>query len=161
NERAVFALRRRRCEAGDAHLSIPCTTFDPSRHPQSPARPCQAGNFCAPPRHLVGKASGATAALMLLGGGLGVGALEEIMSSFRNKVTMSALMVASLGAVADAEQLIVFEAPFDGWRKEVSANFAVNRELGRAWIDVQMESPSQGEEAPNREVISKVVDGLS
>jgi hypothetical protein len=86
--------------------------------------------------------------------------MEEFMRSFRNKLAICALGVVSLAGVADAAQLIVFEAPLDNWRQEVSADFAVNRELGRAWIDVQVESTGPGEEVPNREVISKAVDGL-
>ena len=83
------------------------------------------------------------------------------MKSFRNKLRICALVLASFGAVADAEEVIVFEAPLQNWRNEVSADFAVNRELGRAWIDVQVESTNQGEEPPSREVISKRVEGLS
>jgi hypothetical protein len=47
-----------------------------------------------------------------------------------------------------------------GWNEEVSADFAVNRELGRAWIDVQLEHPAAGEGLPERDVISKSVEGL-
>jgi hypothetical protein len=74
--------------------------------------------------------------------------MEEFMKSLRSKLTICALVVGSFGGIADAEQLIVFEAPLDNRRKEVSADFAVNRELGRAWINVQVESPNQGEEPP-------------
>lgn len=82
------------------------------------------------------------------------------MKSLRNKLTMCALVVASFGGVADAAQVIVFEAPLDNWNQEVSADFAANRELGRAWIDVQVESTAFGEEPVPREVISKAVEGL-
>jgi hypothetical protein len=77
-----------------------------------------------------------------------------------NKWIMCALMVVSFGGVADAAQVIVFEAPLDNWKQGVSADFAANRELGRAWIDVQLETESIGEEPPDREVISKAVEGL-
>ena len=82
------------------------------------------------------------------------------MKSFRNNLVTCALVLSS-GGVANAKQLIVFEAPLDGWQREVSADFAVNRDLARAWIDVQVESTSPGDELPNVQVISKTVEGLS
>jgi len=82
------------------------------------------------------------------------------MKSFRGKLTICAFMLRSLVGVANAAQLVVFEAPLDNWRQEVSADFAVNRELGRAWIDVQVASTNQGDEPQGREVISKAVEGL-
>ena len=83
------------------------------------------------------------------------------MKSFGNRLAMCPLMVLSLAGVANAAQVIVFEAPQDIWRQEVSAEFAANRELGRAWVDVQLESTnSGGEESPEREVISRAVEGL-
>jgi hypothetical protein len=82
------------------------------------------------------------------------------MKSLRNKLAMCALMVVSFVGVADAAQIIVFEAPLDNWHQEISADFATNRELGRAWIDVQVETDPSGEEPPEREVISKAVEGL-
>jgi hypothetical protein len=78
----------------------------------------------------------------------------------RNKLTMCTLVVASFVRVADAAQITVFEGPLENRNQEVSADFAVNRELGRAWIDVYVESPTVGEEPPQREVISKLVEGL-
>src|SRR5262249_46642042 len=86
--------------------------------------------------------------------------IEESMKSFRNELTIGALVAVSFAGAANAAQLIVFEAPLDNWRREISADFAVNRELGRAWIDVQVGSISQGEELQPREVISKAVEGL-
>jgi len=86
--------------------------------------------------------------------------MEEIMKTFSSKLAMGALVVVSFTGVADAAQLIVFEAPLDNWRREISADFEVNRELGRAWIDVQLQSPSQGDEQPDSQVISKAVEGL-
>ncbi len=83
------------------------------------------------------------------------------MKSLRNELAMCALAVVSFVGVADAAQIIVFEAPLDNWNEEVSAHFAANRELGRAWIDVQVESTNPiGEEPLERELISKAVDGL-
>ncbi len=82
------------------------------------------------------------------------------MKSLRNKIIMCALAVMSLTKVAEAGQITVFEAPLDNWNQEVSAEFAANRELGRAWIDVQVESTNLGEELLAREVISRTVDGL-
>src|SRR6266851_4712745 len=78
-----------------------------------------------------------------------------------NKLAMCTLVVTSFVGVADAAQIIVFEAPLNNWNQEISADFAANRELSRAWIDVQVESTNPaGEELPEREVISKAVEGL-
>jgi hypothetical protein len=83
------------------------------------------------------------------------------MKSLGKMLTMSALVAVSFVKVANAAQLIVFEAPLDNWKKVVSADFVANRELGRAWIDVQVEwSNSIGEEPAEREVTSKAVEGL-
>jgi hypothetical protein len=73
---------------------------------------------------------------------------------------MCALLVVSCVGVADAAPVIVFEAPQDNWNQKVSADFAVNRELGRAWVDVQVETNPIGDEPIDREVISKAVEGL-
>ena len=74
---------------------------------------------------------------------------------------MCALAVVSFVGVADAAQVNVFEAPLNNWSQQVSANFAVNRELGRAWIDVQLQTSTPGDEGPSEpEVISKAVEGL-
>ncbi len=83
------------------------------------------------------------------------------MKLFTNKLATCALVVASFVGVADAAQIIAFEAPLDDWNQGVSANFAANRELGRAWIDVQMEPTNPlGEELSAPVVISKTVEGL-
>src|SRR6266852_2153329 len=83
------------------------------------------------------------------------------MKLFTNKLTMCGLVVASFVGVADAAPVIVFEAPLDNSNQEVSADFAANRELGRAWIDVQLKSThSLGEEVLQGEVIPKAVEGL-
>jgi hypothetical protein len=55
------------------------------------------------------------------------------VKSFRNKLPMVGSAVGSFLGVANAAPIIVFEAPLDNWHQEVSADFAVNRELGRAW----------------------------
>src|SRR5262249_26664432 len=86
--------------------------------------------------------------------------MEESMKSLRNKLMMCALVIVSLAGGANAAQRIVFEAPLENGSQQVSATFAVNRELGRAWVDVQVESPYQGEEPQVGEVISRAVEGL-
>ncbi len=45
--------------------------------------------------------------------------------------------------------------------EELSAHFDVNRDLGRAWIDVQLTRYSEGDEAPYPTVFNEEVDGLS
>ncbi len=82
------------------------------------------------------------------------------MKSFRNTLAMGPLVAGAFLGVANATPVIVFEAPFDKWHQEVSANFAVNRELGRAWIDVKVTTESYSEEPRREEVIMKMVDGL-
>jgi len=83
------------------------------------------------------------------------------MESFRKTLTMAALVVVSFVGVADAAQVIVFEVPVHNWNQRVSADLVANRELGRAWIDVQVVSnESIGDEPADREVISKAVEGL-
>jgi hypothetical protein len=83
------------------------------------------------------------------------------MKSFRNKLTMCALLVVSCVGVADAAQVTVFEAPLDSLTEGVSAQFAANRELGRAWIDVSLVSrPMGSEEVPAGGAISEALDGL-
>lgn len=82
------------------------------------------------------------------------------MKSFRNTLAIGPLAVGAFLGVANATPVIVFEAPFDKGHQEVSANFAVNRELGRAWIDVQVTTESYSEEPPQTEVTMKMVEGL-
>ena len=81
------------------------------------------------------------------------------MKTFRSRVSMGALVIVSFVGVANAGQIIVFEQPLDP-NEEVSANFAANRELGRAWIEVALTTRSLGEEGPTQDIISKAVDGL-
>jgi len=78
----------------------------------------------------------------------------------RNKLTIGALLFVSSVGVADAAQIIVFEAPFDNWHQRVSAEFAVNRNLGRAWIDVKVTTERTTEGPPPEELIMKMVEGL-
>jgi hypothetical protein len=70
------------------------------------------------------------------------------------------LSFVSVIGVADAAQVVVVEAPLDSLGQEVSMEFAANRELQRAWVDVKLTTSSIGEEPPARRVISKPVDGL-
>jgi len=88
--------------------------------------------------------------------------LEEHMKSLRNKLTMCAFAAVSFAGVANAAQVIVFEGPLDtSARQQISANFGVNRELGRAWVDVAIESPDFiGEGLPTVDVVMRRVDGL-
>jgi len=82
------------------------------------------------------------------------------MKSLRNIQTMGAMLVGSLVGVAHAAEVIVYDVPINDRTQEVSAEFAVNRELGRAWIDVTLTTNSIGEEPPDERVIEKKVDGL-
>jgi hypothetical protein len=82
------------------------------------------------------------------------------MKLFTSRVAIGALVIGSFVGVANAAQLIVFEQPLNNWREEVSADFAANRELGRAWIEVELTTRALGEEGPTQEVIPKAVEGL-
>ncbi len=73
---------------------------------------------------------------------------------------VAVLLLSSFVGRASAAQLTVFETPLDNWRREVSAKFAVNRDLGRAWIDVAVTTAAAGDEAPTSEVTSTLIEGL-
>jgi len=82
------------------------------------------------------------------------------MNASRNRIA-AALVVGSFVGVANASQIIVFEAPIDASKQQVSAEFGVNRELGRAWIDVKLQDTAYlGEGVPESEVIMRMLDGL-
>ena len=78
----------------------------------------------------------------------------------RNKFTMGAWVFVSIVGVADAAQIVVFEEPINDWNQTVSAEFAVNRKLGRAWIDVKVTMERYTEEPPTEEMFMKMVEGL-
>jgi len=82
------------------------------------------------------------------------------MKRFTDELTLFALAVVSLAGRAGAEQITVLETSLDNWRQEVSAKFATNRDLGRAWIDVLVTAIAAGEEPEAPEVISKELEGL-
>jgi len=83
------------------------------------------------------------------------------MRSLRNKLVIGALLTGSFAGVANAAQVILFECPLDTSRQKISADFAVNRELGRAWVDVQIQSTDFiGEGLPPVDVIMTRFDGL-
>jgi hypothetical protein len=70
-------------------------------------------------------------------------------------------MVGSFVGVANASHITVFEGPLDASKQEVSADFGVNRQLGRAWVDVEIRSTDfLGEGLPQVDVIMRPVDGL-
>ena len=82
------------------------------------------------------------------------------MKLLRNKLAVSTFVIASFAGAANAAQIVVFERPLEPWDQGISAGFAVNRELGRAWIDVQLDPTNIGEEPPAPVVISKRIEGL-
>jgi|SRR5215471_3485359 len=83
------------------------------------------------------------------------------MKSLGSKLVGALVGIAGLIGVANAAQLIVFEGPLDSSRQKISADFAVNRELGRAWVDVQIQSTDfYVEGLPPVDVIMRRVDGL-
>jgi len=78
------------------------------------------------------------------------------------KMVVYALMLTAVPPAVQAAPFVVFNGPLDTSRQKISASFAVNRELGRAWIDVQLQSTDFiGEALPVADVIMSRVDGLS
>lgn len=86
------------------------------------------------------------------------------MESFRSKLAIGALVVGSFVGVANAAQEIVFDEPLAGENEGVLADFGVNRDLGRAWIDVEIVELKStdffGEARSVPSVIRRQVDGL-
>ena len=81
------------------------------------------------------------------------------MESFRNKLIICACALVPFARVAQAAQLVVFEEPLQ-WNQEISAELAVNRELGRAWVDVRVRSTDPGDGPQDLHVIPKAIEGL-
>jgi hypothetical protein len=53
----------------------------------------------------------------------------------------------------------IFEKPIQ-YDDDISAHFNVNRDLGRAWVEVQLTPPIEGDGVPEPEVIKEAVNGL-
>jgi len=71
------------------------------------------------------------------------------------------MLVGSFVGISNASQITVFERPVDSWKEDISADFGVNRELGRAWVDVSIRATNFiGEGVPQSDVIMRPVDGL-
>jgi hypothetical protein len=83
--------------------------------------------------------------------------LEKLL---RNKLAICGLAIASSAGAAQAAQITIFERTLENWDQGISAAFAVNRELGRAWIDVQVDPINIGEEPPVPVVIPQRIEGL-
>jgi len=81
------------------------------------------------------------------------------MKSLRSKLVGALVGVAGLIGVANGEQVMVYES-VGGSSQLVSASLAVNRELGRAWVDVQVQSGATSSEPAFDPPIEKQVDGL-
>jgi hypothetical protein len=82
---------------------------------------------------------------------------KKIMKSLSKLV--GALVVGCVG-VANAEQVVVYEAPVEESNQQISAEFEVNRKLGRAWVDVGVQGGMTGSEALFVPPIEKQVEGL-
>lgn len=76
---------------------------------------------------------------------------------------MKAFLVLFLfvSTLAHAVEVKVSETPTDFWRPNVRANFAVNQEAGRAWVEVEMYDRAHGQNG-NGSVSTRVkVEGLA
>jgi hypothetical protein len=83
------------------------------------------------------------------------------MKSFITKLAAGTFVTFSLAGVAHAAQVIVFEKPFDGPGRQVGADFDLNRDLGRAWIDVVIQGDDYvADEPPQPDVVVVRVEGL-
>ncbi|HXQ77867.1 MAG TPA: hypothetical protein VN797_06655 [Gemmatimonadaceae bacterium] len=85
------------------------------------------------------------------------------MKSVIGKLVMGMLVTFSFVRLANAAQVIVFEKSLDRPARQLSADFAVNREFGRAWIDVQIQGNDDfiGDVVPEPDVVMVRVEGLS
>jgi hypothetical protein len=77
----------------------------------------------------------------------------------RSQIKLLGALVVGFVGVAHADQVIVYEAPLDS-DQQISASFAVNRKLGRAWVDVVVRSEVGGSEPVFPSPMLWRVDGL-
>jgi len=82
------------------------------------------------------------------------------MKSSQSKLVAVLVAVGAFIGVANAEQVIVYEAPLDDSIRVTSAGFAVNRKLGRAWVEVGVQSRASGSEPAFDPPIRRRIDGL-
>ncbi len=80
--------------------------------------------------------------------------------NFRNTIVF-ALMLTAAPAVVHASPFVVLEKEQVSETSLINASFEVNRELGRAWVEIQIsDSGSSGDDAIVG-VIRKQIEGLS
>ncbi len=53
-----------------------------------------------------------------------------------------AMLLVLFSVTAQAESFDIFEASYDGSYPRVSPRFSVNRELGRAWVEINVDTSS-------------------
>ena len=73
----------------------------------------------------------------------------------------SVLMLAAVPGIVHASPLLVLEKQKESATSSIDANFEVNRELGRAWIEIQISDSGYSDNAPIVQVVRKSVEGLS
>ncbi len=78
----------------------------------------------------------------------------------RNRVpfAVGALFLSAVFAAPSMAATIIFEQPLQS-EDLTAAHFDVNRQLGRAWVDVEL-TPTIIAEAPESQVIPRGLDGL-
>jgi hypothetical protein len=84
----------------------------------------------------------------------------EIMKSLRSNLVGALLGLGTLVGAANAEQVVVYQAALGDSAQALTADFAVNRELGRAWVDVEVQPVSIGSEPAFATSIPRSVEGL-
>jgi len=82
------------------------------------------------------------------------------MKSLRSSLVGALVGVGTFIGVANAEQVIVYEAQLDDSTQAISADFAVNRKLGRALVEVYVQPIQIGSEPTFTTPIPRHVDGL-
>lgn len=78
----------------------------------------------------------------------------------RNMIIVS-LMSLVVPALAQASPLVVLERERDSETSSITANFEVNRELGRAWVEILIRDSGYSGSDALVGVIRKPIEGLS
>jgi hypothetical protein len=77
------------------------------------------------------------------------------------RLITSVLMLAAVPGIVHASPLLVLEKQQGSETSSIDAKFEVNRELGRAWIEIQIIDSGISEAASIVELIRKPVEGLT
>ncbi len=82
------------------------------------------------------------------------------MGSIRNAVISFVFLMSANAQLARAQSTLLVEAPIDD-ATEITTKFDVNRELGRAWIQIDFLDATNDEGPTPTKTVRKAVEGLS